>query len=87
MNKYRLVITVEKRSGADRNQTTCTYVTRRRYKMVQYKGWRFVNIGQGNIWRCASPRKNFNFLIKLNGVKEIIEHVDLWMEVIEHDAY
>ena len=27
MNKYRLVITVEKRSGADRIQTTCTYVT------------------------------------------------------------
>lgn len=55
--------------------------------MVQYKGWRFVNMGQGNIWRCTSPRKNFSFLIKLNGVKEIIERVDLWMEVIEdHDT-
>ena len=55
--------------------------------MVIYKGWLFVNMGQGNIWRCTSPRKNFSFLIKLNGAKEIRERVDLWMEVIEYDDY
>lgn len=55
--------------------------------MVSYKRWKFVNLGL-NIWNVTSPHNNFTFKIKLHGVSEIKERVDIWMEVIEnHDNY
>lgn len=55
--------------------------------MVTYKGWTFTLLGFKR-WRVTTPNKAFTFdIIFRNGIRELVERVNLWMEVIEYREY